>query len=365
MNNADCNSQGTVVSRETTPKISGDALIKSFSRPQLLALMKEFNQPAFRAQQLYEWLYLHHVSSYDEMTTIPASLRATLALRYPLTTPSVIERQTSHDGTRKYLLSYHDGIRVETVAIPSHQGKRLTVCFSTQAGCAMSCAFCATGKEGFSRNLLPGEIVDQILVVQEDMGMRVTNIVGMGQGEPFLNYDNTLAALRILNDTKGIAIGARHITLSTCGIIPGIEKLSQEPEQFVLAISLHSAIQDIRDTLMPKVAHYPLCDLKRATQHYIEKTNRRVTFEYTMIQDINDTQENLACLCEFCRDMLCHVNLIPINALPHTKLRASNQAVIKHWAHTLNEAGIQTTIRQSRGADIQGACGQLKNSTAF
>ena len=171
-----------------------DKSIKTYSLPELASVMKELGQPAFRAQQLQEWLYQRHASSYDEMTNLPGSLRATLAERFPLTMPTVVDRQISKDGTRKYLVEFDDGIRVETVGIPSRNGDRLTVCFSTQAGCPIACAFCATGQEGFARNLTPGEIVDQVLIVQEDMGKRVTNAVGMGQGEPFLNYDNTMAA---------------------------------------------------------------------------------------------------------------------------------------------------------------------------
>ena len=198
-----------------------DKSIKTYSLPELASVMKELGQPAFRTQQLQEWLYQRHASSYDEMTNLPGSLRATLAERFPLTMPTVVDRQISKDGTRKYLVEFDDGIRVETVGIPSRNGDRLTVCFSTQAGCPIACAFCATGQEGFARNLTPGEIVDQVLIVQEDMGKRVTNAVGMGQGEPFLNYDNTMAALRILNHKKGLEIGARHISVSTCGILFG------------------------------------------------------------------------------------------------------------------------------------------------
>lgn len=339
-----------------------DTPIKAFSYSQLVALMKKLEQPAFRARQIYEWLYLHHVTSYDEMTTIPLSLRTLLALRFPLYTPSLINRQISSDGTRKYLFSYQDGVCVETVAIPSTKGNRLTVCFSTQAGCAMSCAFCATGKEGFSRNLLPGEIVDQVLLAQKDMNLRVSNVVGMGQGEPFLNYDNTLAALRILNDPKGIAIGARHISISTCGIIPGIKRFSEEPEQFTLAISLHSAVQHTRNKLMPKVACFPLDDLKNALLHYIRCTNRRVTLEYIMIKGVNDSRDDLVCVHEFCHNLLCHVNIIPINTVSGSGFQPSDASTIQYWTHSLQSAGIETTVRSSRGADIDGACGQLKNT---
>lgn len=324
--------------------------------------MKELAQPSFRAQQLTEWLYQRHVSSYDEMTNLPAALRAVLSERFPLTMPEIVNRQVSRDGTRKYLIEFDDGIRVETVAIPSRGGDRLTVCFSTQAGCAIGCAFCATGREGFARNLTPGEIIDQVLIAQDDMGKRVTNVVGMGQGEPFLNYGNTMAALRILNNKKGLEIGARHISVSTCGILPGIERFSEEPEQFTLAVSLHAARQGVRDLLMPNVARFKLGNLKSALQEYIAKTNRRVTLEYIMIDGVNDADEDLKALQKFCANLLCHVNLIPINAIEGSVFQPSEPETIDRWLNAIQKKGTEATLRDSRGSDIDGACGQLKNT---
>ena len=289
-----------------------DKSIKTYSLPELASVMKELGQPAFRAQQLQEWLYQRHASSYDEMTNLPGSLRATLAERFPLT--------ISKDGTRKYLVEFDDGIRVETVGIPSRNGDRLTVCFSTQAGCPIACAFCATGQEGFARNLIPGEIVDQVLIVQEDMGKRVTNAVGMGQGEPFLNYDNTMAALHILNHKKGLEIGARHISVSTCGV------------------------------------------LQEALQNYVAKTNRRVTLEYIMIEGVNDAPADLKALQKFCSNLLCHVNLIPINAIEGSEFQPSSPETINLWLSEISKKGTEATLRDSRGSDISGACGQLKNT---
>ena len=336
--------------------------IKAYSLDELPSLMEELGQPRFRAKQISQWLYGHHASSYNEMTNLPASLRATLAEQCPLENPRTVQRLVSRDGTRKYLLEYPDGVRVETVAIPSHDDHRLTVCFSTQSGCPMACAFCATGAEGFTRDLLPGEMLDQILTAQEDMGMRVSNIVAMGQGEPFLNYDNVLAALRIMNSPDCLAIGARHITVSSCGILPGIESFAQEPEQFTLAISLHAARQEVRDQLMPKVAGMPLYELKQTLECYLNKTKRRVTFEYIMIDGRNDSDADLDALISFCEGLLCHVNLIPLNKLEDSPFKPSPRRTIDRWKSTLNKCGIETTIRDSRGADIQGACGQLKNS---
>ena len=339
-----------------------DKPIKTYALSELPSLMKELAQPSFRAQQLTEWLYQRHASSYDEMTNLPAALRAALSERFPLTTPEIVNSQVSRDGTRKYLIEFDDGIRVETVAIPSRGGDRLTVCFSTQAGCAIGCAFCATGREGFARNLTPGEIVDQVLIAQDDMGKRVTNVVGMGQGEPFLNYDNTMAALRILNNKKGLEIGARHISVSTCGILPGIERFSEEPEQFTLAVSLHAARQGVRDILMPNVARFKLGNLKSALQEYIAKTNRRVTLEYIMIDGVNDADEDLKALQKFCANLLCHVNLIPINAIEGSVFQPSEPETINRWLNAIQKKGTEATLRDSRGSDIDGACGQLKNT---
>ncbi|WP_232050901.1 23S rRNA (adenine(2503)-C(2))-methyltransferase RlmN [Arabiibacter massiliensis] len=335
--------------------------IKSYSLPELQDVVKSLGQPVFRAGQLSQWLYVHHVDSYGKMTNLPAGLREELAKEHPLHTARIVERRVSDDGTRKYLVEFHDGVCVETVAIPSRGEDRLTVCFSTQAGCPMQCAFCATGQEGLERSLVPGEIVDQVLIAQEDMGKRVTNVVGMGQGEPFLNYDNTLAALRILNDGKGLAIGARHISVSTCGIIPAIERFSQEPEQFTLAVSLHAARQPVRDLLMPKASRYQLNELKKALLSYVESTNRRVTLEYIMIEDVNDREQDLAALNKFCQDLLCHVNLIPINAVKGSAFQPSSPSTVQKWVDSLRSRGKEATVRDSRGADIDGACGQLKS----
>lgn len=327
--------------------------------------MEEMGQPKFRAIQLAQWLYGHHASSYDDMTNLPKSLREELAASHPLSALSLIDKQVSQDGTRKYVFSCEDGHRVETVAMPAtsaqKDGERLTVCFSTQVGCGMGCAFCATGHEGFARNLSVGEMVDQILSAQEDMGQRVSNVVAMGQGEPFLNYDAVLAALRIVNHPKLLKIGARRITVSTCGILPGIELLSQEPEQFTLAVSLHAARQPIRDILMPHMENQPLSKLKKELQNYIRKTDRRVTLEYLLIDGINDGEEDLAALTSFCAGLLAHVNLLPLNAVASSYFQPSSPQTMHFWQSELERRHIETTVRKSRGSDIAGACGQLKN----
>lgn len=335
--------------------------IKSFSQSELTELMKSYRQPAFRAGQIIQWLYQRGVSSYDEMSNIPKALRDTLEANHPLFSSTVINKQVSVDGTRKYLVSFNDGCCVETVGIPSHDG-RLTVCFSTQVGCAMGCIFCATGKEGFTRNLSIGEIIDQIHIVQNDFDQRVTNLVGMGQGEPFLNFDAVINALEIINSKQGLTIGARKITLSTCGIIFGINRFADVSEQYTLAISLHAARQEIRDKLMPNAASNPLDQLHKALLSYIQRTNRRVTLEYTLIDGYNDSTEDLNALLSFASDLLCHINLIKLNRIAESPFQPSPMHTMEHWKATAELHGIETTIRISKGSDISGACGQLKNA---
>lgn len=334
--------------------------IKSFSKDGLESLIVKIGLPKFRAGQLLQWLYGKNARSYEEMTNLPKSMREQLEDAYPLHVPVVVAKQESVDGSRKYLLQYHDGTRVETVGLPSSDG-RLSVCCSSQAGCAMQCVFCATGKQGLIRNLEPGEIVDQIFAVQDDFNERVTNVVVMGQGEPFANYDSVMAALEILNDKKLLNIGARHITISTCGLVPGIEKLMKEDEQYTLAVSLHSARQNIRDEIMPAVRNYRLGDLRKALDTYAQATGRRFSLEYALMKDVNDGEEDLRSLIQFCKRLLCHVNLIPLNEIEGSEFKPVENHVMKEWKEALEHAGIPASIRKSRGSDIAGACGQLAN----
>lgn len=339
--------------------------IKSLARCELEALLVEtLVQPKFRLKQIEQWLWQKGAASFDEMSNLSKDLRGRLAQHCSLTVPTISQRQQSADGTRKYLMQLADGVCVETVGIPSSDGQRLTVCFSTQAGCAMGCVFCATGWGGFTRNLHAGEMYDQVRLVGDDFGTRVTNVVAMGQGEPFANYDATLEALHHMNSSLGLGIGARHITVSTCGITKGILRFAQEPEQFTLAISLHCAIQETRDKIMPGVKNQTLEQLREALVTYTQQTNRRPTFEYALIDQTNDTDADLEALISFCSDMLCHVNLIPLN--PIKKDEASDQsylmdpsARIEDFKQGLEKAGIEVSIRNSRGSDIDGACGQL------
>lgn len=337
--------------------------IKTYNILQLNELMPELGEKPFRTKQLLEWLYGHRVTSFDDMTNLSKRLREQLDERFSIHSLKVVNKRVSEDGTRKYLMELNDGQVVETVAIPgTGQKDRLTICFSTQVGCAMACAFCATGHEGFTRNLGMGEMVDQILIAQEDMGQRVSNIVAMGQGEPFLNYQNTVDALKVLNDKKLVGIGARHITVSTCGIIPGINQFANDPHQYTMAVSLHSAIQAKRDKLMPKVKKFPLTDLKRALIDYVDQTNRRVTFEYLLMKNVNDSQEDLNALIQFCDGILCHINLLPVNDIEGSPYKPTTRQNLQHWMNSLEKAHIEATLRTSRGSDIEGACGQLKNA---
>lgn len=345
--------------------MADDARTGSATAPYIAALdgagltsaLADLGQPGYRSRQVLAWLYGRLIASFDEMTDQPAALRAELTSRYALVHPELVETQRSTDGTRKYLWRLPDGVLVESVGIPT--GDRLTVCFSSQAGCVMGCSFCATGRGGFVRDLLPGEMVWQVAFVARDFGMRASGAVAMGQGEPFNNYDATLGALRLLNHKDGPGIGARHLTISTCGVIPGIERLSREPEQFTLAVSLHSAVQATRDRLMPGVRRWPLTLLQATLIDYTQRTGRRPTLEYAVIEGVNDTGAEIRALVGFARGWMCHVNLIPVNPVAGTDVRRPTDSRVAEMASALETAGVETSIRTERGADIDAACGQL------
>lgn len=332
--------------------------IKSLDLPGIERMLAGFGQPRFRTRQVVRWLYNRGVAAFDEMSDLPGALRAELGAHYSLGRLVLAAKEVSADGTRKYLWELTDGTTVESVGIPA--GDRLTVCYSTQAGCAMGCTFCATGQSGLTRNLSPGEMVDQVLAVAADMRSRVSNAVAMGQGEPFANYDASLAALRFMNSPDGAGIGARHLTVSTCGLLPGIRRFSAEPEQFTLAISLHSAVQATRDEMMPGVRRYPLPELRQSLVDYADKTGRRPTLEFALIAGTNDSDAQLKALVKFCRGMLCHVNLIPINPVEGSGAARPDDARVRTFASTLGAAGVECSIRTERGADINAACGQLR-----
>lgn len=332
--------------------------ILSVDRAGLESAMRALEQPAFRVSQLVRWIYQRGASSFEEMTDLPKALRGQLAARYSLALPRIVARQQSADGTRKYLVRFSDGVSVETVGLPTND--RLTVCFSTQAGCAMGCRFCATGQGGLIRGLGAGEMAAQALLVAYDYGLRVTNAVAMGQGEPFADYAATLGGLRLINDPDSLGIGARHITVSTCGLLPGIRRLASEPEQFTLAVSLHSAVQATRDRLMPGVRTYPLTALRSELSAYFATSGRRPTLEYALVGGVNDTAEELAALVAFTRGLPFHINLIPVNPVAGTQTVKPEAQRVEAFRRALSDAGVETSIRVERGADIDAACGQLK-----
>ncbi|MBQ9316924.1 MAG: 23S rRNA (adenine(2503)-C(2))-methyltransferase RlmN [Atopobiaceae bacterium] len=332
--------------------------LRTLTQGQLAETLKELGQPAFRAKQIQEWVWERGASSFDDMTNLPKALRSQLSERFTLGGVKQVARQVSEDGSRKYLLQYGDGTTVECVGMPS--GGKLAVCVSSQAGCAMGCAFCATGAAGLTRSLTSGEIYDQVMHVRDDFDTRVTSVVLMGQGEPFMNYDATLAAMRKFNSPDGLGIGARHITVSTCGVIPAIKRFANEPEQFTLAVSLHSAVQRTRNALMPGVRKYSLLHLYEVMGEYVDKTGRRPTYEYALIRGVNDTEDELGALCDFCRDNLAHVNIIKLNEVKGSRFQPSSDARAGEFVRRLANVGVEATIRQSRGQDIDAACGQLK-----
>ena len=342
------------------PSTTGQLDLRSMTHGQLQELMSELGQPAFRVKQIEEWVWRKNVSSLDEMSNLPKTLRHALQDRVTLDSAEEIARQLSTDGSRKYLLRFSDGVSVECVGMPS-KGK-LTACASSQAGCGIGCAFCATGISGLTRSLLAGEIYEQVMHVRDDFGRRVTSVVLMGQGEPFANYTETLAALRRLNSPDGAGIGARHLTVSTCGIIPMIKRFANEPEQFTLAVSLHSAVQRTRDMLMPGVKKYSLIHLYDIMNEYVNKTGRRPSYEFALIRGVNDSDNEIAALCDFCRDNLAHVNLIMLNEVKGSKFQPSTNERAREFVRRLTSVGVEATIRDSRGSDIDAACGQLRQS---
>lgn len=336
--------------------------IFELSFKEIQYLIEGAGEKKFRAKQVFEWLHNHPISSYDDMNNVPKSLRLKLSEEFPMDVLEIRDIQESVDGTKKYLFELKDGNVVESVLIPNSDG-RITACISTQVGCSMNCAFCATGSQGLIRNLSSQEIVFQLALMTKDSGERFSNVVVMGQGEPFLNYENTLKAIRRLNSDEAYKIAARKITVSTCGVIDGIKKFTEESEQFGLAISLHSAVQATRNVIMPKTKNMPLNSLSAAIFDYIKKTNRRVTFEYMLLQGINDDEEHLEALVKFCDHPLMHVNLLQFNEVDSCEFKSAGMSVLNHFENELTRNGIPCSIRCSKGSDIDGACGQLANKS--
>ncbi|HEY74883.1 MAG TPA: 23S rRNA (adenine(2503)-C(2))-methyltransferase RlmN [Thermoflexia bacterium] len=331
--------------------------------PALRSLVEGWGEPAYRARQLWEWLYVHLADNFDRMTNLPKALRRRLAEETTVGAPEVVDTLVSSDGqTRKDLLRLRDGETVEVVLM--RYERRRTVCVSTQVGCSIGCAFCATGQAGFRRNLTAGEIVAQVLHfarVLRAEGERVTNVVLMGMGEPLLNYEASLAAIRRLIDPQGFRLGQRHITLSTVGVVPGIDRLAREGLQITLAVSLHAATDDLRDRLVPINRKYPLDDLFAACHRYVERTGRRISFEWALIAGVNDTTVQAEALAARLGGLLAHVNLIPLNPTPGYEGHPSPPEAIAAFTAVLDRRRIPYTVRLRRGIEIQAGCGQLRH----
>ena len=332
--------------------------IKSMTREELGAAFAAMGQPRFRAGQVFAWLH-RGVRSFDEMTNLPKALREQLAAEYELTAPAVARKQVSaKDGTIKYLWRLGDGHCVESVLMRYHHGN--TVCISSEVGCAMGCAFCASTKGGLVRRLRPSEMLDQVLFTGLDSGAPVSNIVLMGIGEPLDNYDNVRRFLALVNDPEGMNIGMRHISLSTCGLVPGIDRLAEEALQLTLSVSLHAPDDALRSSLMPVNRRYPIDELLAACKRYFEKTGRRISFEYAMIDGRNDTPEMAQLLIRRLRGLPAHVNLIPLNRIEESPLQPSTRQAVAAFQKALDDAGITATVRRTLGSDIDASCGQLR-----
>lgn len=332
--------------------------IKDFTLEELKEELKQMGEKPFRAEQIFKWLYDERVSSFEEMTNLSINLRNKLNDIYEIKQFKILKKQVATDGTKKYLFDILDGNAIETVLMQYHHGYSL--CVSSQVGCKMGCKFCASTGIPFVRNLSCGEILEQIMAVERDEKIRISNVVFMGIGEPLDNYENVVKAIHMINNPKGLNIGARHISVSTSGLVPKIYKLAEENIQCTLSISLHATTDEQRSKMMPVNNAYPIKELLQACKDYIEKTHRRISFEYALAKENNDNLEDAKRLVKLLKGMLCHVNLIPINKIENgTFTKSSNENIMK-FRDYLNDHGIVATIRRELGSDIDAACGQLR-----
>ena len=332
--------------------------LKSQTLPELTATLKELGLPAFRGKQVYTWLH-KGVRSYDEMTNLSKDLRAVLAEKYPIHAPQVVRKQESRkDGTIKYLWKLHDGNCVETVLMRYNYGN--TVCISTEVGCRMGCAFCASTIGGLVRRLEPYEMLDEVLFTQIDSGLPISRIVLMGIGEPLDNFENVMRFLELVNSEEGMNISMRHISLSTCGLVPKIDELAKKKLQISLAISLHGPNNEIRSRVMPVNKAYPIEELLDACRRYFDATGRRIHFEYAMIDGVNDSVDDAKELLRRLRGLPAHFNLIPLNHVEESPLKPSSRAAVAAFQKTLEDGGITATVRRTLGGDIDASCGQLR-----
>lgn len=332
--------------------------LRDLKLPQMEELIKSMGQPAFRAKQIFQWIY-KGVIDFDQMNNVPAALREKLAETCYIGRLKILEVQKSKtDGTRKYLFELEDGSAIESVFMKYKYGN--SICLSSQAGCRMGCRFCASTRNGLERNLSPGEMISQLMEAESDTGEKIGHIVIMGTGEPFDNYCYVADFLNIVNDKNGLNIGMRNITVSTCGLVPVIEQFAQDFPQVNLAISLHGTTDEIRDSMMPVNKSYPLDVLIPACKAYTEKTGRRITFEYTLVNGVNDSDADADRLCRLLRGMLCHVNLIPLNKVLESGFDTVSRARAGEFQQILDKRGIPATVRRELGSDIDAACGQLR-----
>ena len=332
--------------------------LKSMTLGEMTQLFKEMGQPAFRAKQIYTWLH-KGVRGYDEMTNLPKPLREWLAGDYPIHAPQVVRKQESQrDGTIKYLWQLSDGNCVETVLMRYHY--RTTVCISTEVGCRMGCAFCASTLGGLVRRLEPFEMLDQVLFTQVDSGQPISHIVLMGIGEPLDNFDNVMRFLELVNSPEGMHISMRHISLSTCGLVPKIDELAKRNLQLTLSVSLHAPNDAVRDTIMPVNRAYPSQELLDACRRYYAATSRRISFEYAMINGVNDRPEDARELLRRMKGLPCHFNLIPLNHVEESPLKPSTREAVAAFQKILEDGGIPATVRRTLGGDIDASCGQLR-----
>ncbi|MEG1705350.1 MAG: 23S rRNA (adenine(2503)-C(2))-methyltransferase RlmN [Clostridia bacterium] len=332
--------------------------INEYTIKELEEYIDSLGEKKFHAKQIFKWLHRECVISFDDMTDISKSLRDKLKEKAIITSLSVITAQKSKDGTIKFLIKLSDSSAIETVFMRYNHGN--TLCVSSQVGCRMGCKFCASTKAGFERSLLSSEIEGQIIAAEKYTSERISNVVYMGIGEPLDNYDNVVKSIRIINDPLGLNIGARHISLSTCGIVPNIYKLADENIQCTLSISLHNTTDIERQKMMPIANKYSIKEILDACKYYINKTKRRVSFEYALINSVNDTKEVALSLAKLLRGMIAHVNLIPVNEIKNGIYTKSSENNISVFMDTLNSSGIVTTVRRELGTDIDAACGQLR-----
>lgn len=335
--------------------------IKSLSIEKLEDWLIQIGELKYRAKQIFLWIHQKNVQSFDEMLNISKNLREKLKEIYYISNSTIEKKLIScYDSTVKYLFSFNDGECVEAVLMSYHHG--YTACISTQAGCKMGCTFCATGQGGFHRNLTAGEMISQLQAIEADQSIRISNVVLMGMGEPLDNYDNVIDFLRLVSCDNGMNIGMRHITLSTCGLADKIEQLAKLKLQITLSISLHAPNDEIRNRTMPVNKRFPVDTLLEKCRNYIAETGRRITFEYAMIDGVNDSLECAALLSSKLRGMLCHVNLIPVNEVDKTGYKKSGKKNLNEFCNYLNSRGIPATIRRTLGADINASCGQLRGN---